>query len=296
MRRTIDLRGGFTLIELLVVVAIMGMMGGLTVASYRAMRQGMEEKSVLQNTSQFLRLAYQRSRIDYVPVQVYYWNETRQVEDEDHELVAMGRAVAVRRSGRITKVSGRKIYDEFGDFDALRHVNEDGEIDDAGADNEGAKGMALYRVNGDETSPRRCLVGPDAIVETLSPLGMASYPKEADESSERVDSRGDTVRRFGLYVRDAGSVGTWRVGDAYGFEFAEIELPQGYLFSNASFDKSRLTDNFNAKLLRYDPQGGDDASSRINVSALRPNNNGVLDKVDIGSCEAPTENQDKQNQ
>lgn len=288
--------GGFTLIELLVVVAIMTMLGGLSIASYRAMRQGMEEKSVLQNVSQFLRLAYQRSRIDYVPVQVYYWNETRQIETEDTELVAMGRAVAVRRSGRITYVSGKKIYDEFGDFDALRHVNEDGEVDDAGADNESAKGMALYRVNGDETSPRRCLVGPDAIVETLSPPGMASYPKEADESSERVDSRGDTIRRFGLYVRDAGSVGTWRVGDAYGFEFAEIELPQGYLFSDATFDKSRLTDGFNAKLLRYDPQGSDNASSKINVSALRPNSNGVLDKVDIGSCEAPTENQDKQNQ
>lgn len=288
--------GGFTLIELLVVIAIMTMMGGLSVASYRAMRQGMEEKSVLQNTSQFLRLAYQRSRIDYVPVQVYYWNETRQIETDDTELIAMGRAVAVRRSGRVTYVSGKKIYDEFGDFDALRHVNEDGEIDDAGADNEGAKGMALYRVNGDETTPRRCLVGPDAIVETLTPLGMASYPKEADESSERVDSRGDTVRRFGLYVRDAGSVGTWRVGDAYGFEFAEIELPQGYLFSNASFEKSRLTNGFDAKLLRYDPQGGDDASATVNISALRPNSNGVLDKVDIGSCEAPTENQDKQNQ
>lgn len=294
MRRTIEFRGGFTLIELLVVIAIMTMMGGLSVASYRAMRQGMEEKSVLQNVSQFLRLAYQRSRIDYVPVQVYYWNETRQVEDEDHELIAMGRAVAVRRSGRITYVSGKKIYDEFGDFDALRYVNEDGEIDDAGADNEGAKGMALYRINGDETSPRRCLVGPNAIVERVSSPGLASYPKAEDEAN--VDSSADTVRRFGLYVRDAGSVGTWRVGDAYGFEFAEIELPQGYLFSNASFEKSRLTDNFNAKLLRYDPQGGDDASSRINVSALRPNSNGVLDKVDIGSCEAPTENQDKQNQ
>ena len=66
----------FTLLELLVVMAIMGFMGTLSVAGYRAMRRGMEERSVMQNVNQFIRSAYQRAQIDRQPVSVYFWNET----------------------------------------------------------------------------------------------------------------------------------------------------------------------------------------------------------------------------
>lgn len=291
MRRTIEFhfRGGFTLIELLVVVAIMGMMGTLSVASYRAMRLGMERKAVVQSVSQFMNLAYQRAQLDNVPVHVYYWNETRQIETDDTELVAMGRAVAVRRVGRITHMRGNeRIYDEFGDFDSMRYMDEDGEYDDDAADNDmNAKGMPLYRINGNESKAMRCLIRPSAISYTPMAPGLASYPKEhTDNSNPGRDVWGDKIRMFGMYVSQAKGF-KWNVGDAYGFEFAELELPQGYLFTGARFDSKRETDEIDAEVLRYDSHGNDDRSKSLGISALLPNQVGELDKVSVGKADAP---------
>ncbi len=95
-------RRGFTLLELLVVIAIMGLLGTASVGGYRAMQRGMEERGVMQNVNEFIRAAYQRAQIDRQPVAVYFWNECIREESDMQTAVVVGKAVAVRRSGRVT--------------------------------------------------------------------------------------------------------------------------------------------------------------------------------------------------
>ena len=87
-------------------MGIMGMMAVMSVGGYRAMRRGMQEKAVMTNVNQFIRAAYQRAQIDRQPVAVYFWNETLRVSSDDagNVDVVVGKAVAVRRSGRISGV------------------------------------------------------------------------------------------------------------------------------------------------------------------------------------------------
>lgn len=84
----------FTLIELMVVMAIMGLLGTVSVGGYRAMQRGMEERGVMQSVNSFIRTAYQRAQIDRQPVVVFFWNETERLASEEHTEVVVGRAVA----------------------------------------------------------------------------------------------------------------------------------------------------------------------------------------------------------
>ena len=100
------MKRGFTLMELLIVIAIMALMGSLTVAGYKQMKRGMEERSVMDNVNQFVRAAYQRAQIDRQNVVVYFWNETIKNETADSFAVVVGKAIAVRihtRSRRILR-------------------------------------------------------------------------------------------------------------------------------------------------------------------------------------------------
>ena len=123
------MKRAFTLLELLVVITIMAIMGSLAVSGYRQMRRGMEERSVVQNVNQFMRSAYQRAQIDRQAVGIYFWNETLQEASANKSLVVVGKAIAVRRSGRITNVQGGYLYDEFGDLNFNRKVVSEDEDD-----------------------------------------------------------------------------------------------------------------------------------------------------------------------
>lgn len=282
------------MIELLVVMAIMAMLGVAATGGYAQLQRGMRERAAVAGASALLVSAKERAAVDRVPTAVFCYNKLIREPDaaNDENGVVVGVMTAIRRSGRLSYVRGKYLYDEFGDLElTYEALSDDKDFSTDGkshspSDLDQRAGMRLWKFP--TSAEMKYSIVADAVwcdgsmTETIfsgGPNGSTNCLMSAFYNLNHSDREP-----------------TWKVGDAYGFEFAEIELPQGYLFSNASFDKSRLTDNFNAKLLRYDPQGGDDASSRINVSALRPNNNGVLDKVDIGSCEAPTENQDKQNQ
>ena len=129
-------RRAFTLLELLVVMAIMGMMAVMSVGGYRAMRRGMQERAVGENVDKFLRAAHQRAQIDRQPVAVYLWNETLQVarDNADGVAIVVGKAVAVRYAGRLTRVVGNNLYDEFGDF---RFQNEEDDDDEDSSDGRG---------------------------------------------------------------------------------------------------------------------------------------------------------------
>ena len=108
-------RKAFTLLELLVVMGIMGMMAVMSVGGYRAMQRGMEERGVMENANHFIRAAYRRAQIDRQPVAVYFWNETLREETDTEPMIVVGKAVAVRRAGRVSRYIDPYLYDEFGD-------------------------------------------------------------------------------------------------------------------------------------------------------------------------------------
>ena len=142
----------FTLLELLVVIAIMAILGGITVSGYRQMKRGMEERGTVQNANQFIRSAYQRAQIDRQPVAIYFWNETLKGRTSEEFEIVVGRAVAVRRAGRLTRVTGNYLCDEFGDLKYnTKILDEDEEgLENSSSSSADGGGINFYQMNGDE--------------------------------------------------------------------------------------------------------------------------------------------------
>ena len=280
------MKRAFTLIELLVVIAIMGLLGTLSVGGYRLMQRGMEDKSAMQNASQFIRSAYQRAQIDRAPVSVYYWNETSKEETEDDIMVVHGRAIAVRRSGRLTKVQGNYLYDEFGDLSFSRLlIDEDDdsgvESSDSGSTRAG-NGTFLYRLTGDETSG------------TKIPRSVVSQTTKKQTLTEPLLLGGQGQFDMYAYVLMDRNGVTWDVGDAYGFEFASIDLPNGYIFGS-TYSRSLANPVAGEGALRFkvSANGGSGASqgldgaSSVAIYCLRPGSSGNIDAQSIGSTDNP---------
>ncbi len=275
-------RKAFTLIELLLVVAIMGLMGTAAVGGYRAMQRGMEERGVMQNVNQFIRSAYQRAQIDRVPVSVYFWNETLREETETETLVVVGKAVAVRRAGRVSEVDGDRLYDEFGDLRFYRFsLDEESEsLNPSQGDKD--NGMYLYPMS-----------GPGAGGSQMKRSVVAQVVTHSDGISERLDP-GDRnsarpIEMYAFQVLD-GSQGDWKRGMAYGLEFAELQLPHNYIFGG-SYSRQVSKPVTDVKKLAFKPgvnsgsgsQGGISGDDTVTVSSLRPGASGELaaEKVDV---------------
>lgn len=221
---------GFTLLELLVVLGIMGLLGTIAVTGQRAMVRVMEERGVMENVNSFIRAAYQRAQIDRQPTVVYFWNETLRGRTTEELEVVAGRAVAVRRWGRISRKDGNNLVDEFADLDKAYTLESDEEGVSAGGSNKElldlypmdnlsslVSGGALKR-----SRVRSQVVSCDDAVQFLG--GLA--PKTAGQ-----DGTGITIPGYAFVLQDAGGV-NWKQGSAYGFEFAQLELPHGYIFGS----------------------------------------------------------------
>jgi len=281
-------KNGFTLVELLLVVGIMGLMGTISVGGYRAMRRGMEERGTNKNVEQFINNARQRAMIDRQPTAVYFWNETRQDEKSDGgTLIVVGRAVAVRRAGRVSYIdNGKKcLVDEFGDLKFHKAMDEEGESEDDNEARDGIKSF-IYKVNGDESGFKRYAAGQATMKAQAQ--NIAQMMTDPDWREKTADTE---VLAYGYYL--PGGVGDWRVGDAYGFEFAEMTLPNNYIFGqDHSTDVKNPVKTVNT-VLRFRPTGG--AGGKIEVYPIRPNKQGepaVSDKP-IGTFSADSDLSDQ---
>ena len=281
------MRRAFTLIELLVVIAIMGTMGTMAVGGYRAMQRGMEERGVIQNVNQFVRSAYQRAQIDRVPTAVYFWNETIRAETDTDPQIVVGRAVAVRRAGRLSKVVGNYLYDEFGDLSNLRlTLDEDEEESESGEQNSGStaagNGMYLYYMGSQsDTGFKRSIVAQTTKKMKLNELllstgGMADIPC------------------YAYVMTDPGGC-RWKTGDAYGFEFAELQLPHNFIFGTA-YSKNVSSPVTEIGVLRFRVSGNSGSGSKsgasgadtIEIGALRPDASGNVAAQRIATSDSPT--------
>ena len=175
------MKKAFTLIELLVVIGIMGLLGTVSVGGYRAMQRGMAERGVLDNVNALVRAAYQRAQIDRQPTAIYFWNETLRAADDDRTEIVVGKAVAIRRQGRITRADGQYLYDEFADLN-LSYQTDDSTSGSASAGEGGGDSrkntMYLYPIDRlsdieDTTQLKRSIVDQKVYGKELTPLYLS---------------------------------------------------------------------------------------------------------------------------
>ena len=293
------MKQGFTLIELLVVIGIMGLLGTASVGGYRQLQRGMEERGVMQNVNAFIRAAYQRAQIDRQPTAVYFWNETLRAETEDENEIVVGRAVAVRRNGRITKIQGNLLIDEFGDLN-LTYPSDD--ASNGGGQQAASSKFATLKLYQLDTAggelKLKCSIVRDK-VELYRPTEIYLSHDATTDSGDRLpatDGGQGRMLLYGFNVEEKGNA-QWKVGSAYGLEFQSIELPHGYIFgSSYSKNLNDPVQKLDSLSLVFRPgtqgtsQGGEVGKSTVLVSVLRPNTSGELSVEKVGTSDAPTSN------
>ena len=284
------MKRGFTLLELLVVIGIMGLLGTVSIGGYRAITRGMEERGAIDNASRFVHAAFQRALIDRQPVAVYFWNETIKGETADDNEIVVGKAVAVRTSGRLSCVDGDMLYDEFADLNLTYPVGEEGE--NAGS------GMYLYPMLNDggfDRSRIASVVYRDEKPETflLDPRNGESEAMPNNMVAPPADTKGK-IPMYGFEL--TGGYRGWRAGDAYGFEFQYLTLPHNYIFGdqyNKTMDNPVSTASqqklfFGGGIGGYENRKTNlNGSGTVDVYALRPDASGSLKPVKVGETADP---------
>jgi len=282
------MKRGFTLLELLVVIGIMGLLGTVSIGGYRAITRGMEERGAVDNASQFIHAAFQRALIDRQPVAVYFWNETIKGETADDNAIVVGKAVAVRYAGRLSRVANDMLYDEFADLNLTYDVK-----DETSSGNNDL-GMYLYPIT-TGTSFERSRVSA-GVYEDLNQEWLADEATSGTSGMPTPPGNNE-ILMYGF--KRLGGYSDWHAGDAYGFEFQNLTLPHNYIFGK-SFEttmQNPVSASSQKKMLFGFGKGGyDNRSTNLNgddgtieVCALRPNSAGVLAAVAVGTTKKPTE-------
>ena len=164
------------------------------------------------------------------PTVVYFYNELVQNKDSTKgtDLLVAGVAVAVRRAGRISRVNGDLIHDEFADLERTYDL----------ADNPNSlqsDTFRLYRFNFSQMqyssvyseSVEAEISNEKYLAEQPVARGFKKPPEEAENRALE-----DPTKILSYAFKVKGGFSGWRVGDAYGYEFARIRLPDNYLFGS----------------------------------------------------------------
>lgn len=283
------MKNAFTLLELLVVIGIMGFLGTISVGGYRAMQRGMEERGVMQNVNAFVEAAYERAQIDRQPTAIYFWNETLRAASDDETEIVVGKAVAVRRQGRLSGVSGTKLIDEFAD---LNLVYKTGGDDDSSEGSDAAdKENTMYLYCLDNNKCKRSIVSNKVKPYELNPWYAQGRPTDSAGS----DSAGK-IKVWGFEKVGDDDPVTWKAGSAYGFEFAELTLPANYIFES-SYSQNVDTPVQKAGSMTFgvgrndgDKTADAQVNGSITVYALRPTSSGSLSPIRVNKADDPVKN------
>ena len=281
-------RRAFTLVELLVVVGIMGLLGTISVGGYRAMRRGMEEKGVMQNVNTFIRAAYQRAQIDRLPTVVFFWNETLRAATADDNEIVVGKAVAVRRAGRISEVQGQLLCDEFADLELSYPTDQD----ERGRNTENS--FYLYPMDKLSTLESNSKLLRSTVEGKVYQMTIGlTYISGMDGK----DLDAGKLYTYAFKLSDANGV-QWKAGTAYGFEFANIELPRGFIFGqNYSSSYADPIKEAGTMVFYVGANSGNGQTSgsgmgsrtKVEVYSLRPGSDGSLTAQSVGSSLDPSQ-------
>ena len=255
----------FTLVELLVVMGIIAVMATMSIGSYFAVVRGMTDRGAVAAATSVISLAHERACIDLSPTVVYFYNERIRDANKNAGLDAVyaGVAVAVRRAGRLSRVNGNKLNDEFADLDRTYGVMDN-------PNSPKCEASRLYRFN--FSRMEYSSVYSEATEDTIgNETYLVERPVDRGFKKLNGDNERVNVLPVGSFLRKDGFNG-WRAGDAYGYEFARVRLPDNYIFgaesdlpSGSDATKSLST---TVKCL---PDSTASSLARIRITARRPN-------------------------
>lgn len=263
---------GFTLVELIVVIGLMGMLATVSIGGYFAASRGMAARGVVQDTASLIRQAMQVCLIDQVPTAVLFLNRRTNTQAEGGE--AYGTAIAIKMAGRISYIArsggktsqgenikenkGALLIDEFADWNQSFSVDASKESKQ--------RSIRLYRM----FSGKDGFASLGRGLKDCSSLMCAwvGY-KEFDQDYLIADGRkidawctdnrkeyGDNQRFSGIGYRNANNYRwglpfhpknnglvpeDWCIGDAYGIEIAQLDLPRNYIFGSTVPGNTELT-------------------------------------------------------
>ena len=279
------MKNAFTLLELLVVIGIMGFLGTISVGGYRAMQRGMEERGVMQNVNAFVEAAYERAQIDRQPTAIYFWNETLRAASDDETEIVVGKAVAVRRQGRLSRVSGNLLFDEFADLNLVYKTGGDDDSSEGSDAADKENTMYLYCLD----NPNKCM---RSIVsnKVRKDNGLNEQYMQGQPTGDAGDGK---IEAWGFEkVGDDDSV-NWKAGSAYGFEFSELTLPANYIFGSSYSSnvdtpvQAAGTMVFGVGRNNGDSTTGATVSGSVTVYALRPTSSGSLSPIRVNKADNP---------
>lgn len=222
------MRRGFTLIELMTVVGIMAFLGVAATGGYNAMQRGMAERGAVDTASKILVAAKERAIVDRVPTVVYCYNRLVREADADNNAIVVGEMVAIRRAGRITRVSGNYLYDEFGDLDRSFESLDDSRKNEL----QDRKGLRLWWFADSQSamSSMKYSLVADGVYDDDNLQGF-TYSTWADGFAQ---SSNLTYRAWAFYdLGGSQHSPVWVVGNGYGFEFQRVQLPNNFIFGTA---------------------------------------------------------------
>lgn len=257
------MRKAFTLLELLAVIAIMGMLGVAAAASYGALIAGMKDRGACAAASAILRGAKERAHVDRMPTVVYCYNVCiKEPASDDDSGVVVGVMTAIRRVGRISYVRDRFLFDEFADLEkSYEWTDEESEFAEM-------RGHRLFRYN-DEPSVGKKM--------EYSVVADAVY-SDGDSQMVTIFSGGVNNRTnilmsafYDLGTSDRTPSGGWKAGDGYAAEFAELQLPEGYVFGSSGLPR-RAGQISEVEAIRFDPD--EDANDSVDIYVTRPDAQG----------------------
>jgi prepilin-type N-terminal cleavage/methylation domain-containing protein len=256
------MRKAFTLLELLAVVAIMGMLGVAAAASYGALISGMRDRGACAAASAILRGAKERAHVDRLPTVVYCYNMCiKEPTSDDDSGVVVGVMTAIRRVGRISYVRGNYLYDEFADLEQSYEVTEEE------ADFNKMRGHRLFKYN-DETSVGNRMeysIVADAVYKNDDDMVTIFSGGENNQTNILMSAFYD------LGTSDRSPSGGWSAGDGYAASFAELQLPDGYIFGSSAIPR-KAGQISEVEAIRFDPD--EDSSDSIEIYVTRPDAQG----------------------
>lgn len=253
----------FTLVELLVVGGIMAAMATVSISSYFAVVRGMSDRGALGAATSVISLAQERARIDMTPTVVYFYNELVQKQDSSKgtDLVAAGVAVAVRRAGRISRVNGDLLCDEYSDLERTYSVADDPNSIQADT-------LRLYRFN---FSRMQFSSIYSEVVE--DEIGGEKYlvekPKDRSFVKPSSTEKESASKMLTYAFKVKSGYSSWNAGDAYGYEFARIRLPDNYIFGTAVPSDSDPVREVGTVIKCY-PDSNASSLDSIQITARRP--------------------------
>ena len=254
------MRKGFTLLELLVVVGIMGMLGVAAAGGYSALVRGMSERGAVASAASLLRAAKERAQVDRSPTVVYCYNRlVKEPTGVDDNGVVVGVMTAVRRAGRITYTTGGDVlYDEFADLD------RNYEYETSTTDLKKGGGFRLFRISGKVNKMEYSIVSDRVLRDENNTVTVFSGSQQG----------GRTNLLMSAFVKTgvtSANEAQWKIGDGYGMEFAEVQLPDGYIFGKTVPSQAgRVTVE---KVVYFDPD--QDSTETIDVWSTKPNASGM---------------------